>query len=187
MKPSTVSRSIGRTSRANTTIRDVANHAGVSPATVSRVLNGGYPVAEIKRTQVERAVRELGYIRNAYAQALRRTSSGVVGVIIHDVADPFFAQIAAGIQEVAAGPRRPGGPEGGGSARARRHIGRRLRRRADGPRRRPGPHNGQRAHAGDWSVLNAHRSRGHRPRAAAADAARLPGEGAVGRPTRVGL
>ena len=102
MKPSTVSRSIGRTSRANTTIRDVANHAGVSPATVSRVLNGGYPVAEIKRTQVERAVRELGYIRNAHAQALRRTSTGVVGVIIHDVADPFFAEIVAGIQEVAA-------------------------------------------------------------------------------------
>src|SRR5215469_9979405 len=99
MRPSTVSRSIAR---ASVTIRDVANHAGVSPATVSRVLNGGYPVAEIKRAQVEKAVRELGYIRNAHAQALRRTSTGVVGVIIHDVADPFFAEIVAGIQEVAA-------------------------------------------------------------------------------------
>jgi len=99
MRSSTVSRSIAR---ASVTIRDVANHAGVSPATVSRVLNGGYPVAEIKRTQVEKAVRELGYIRNAHAQALRRTSTGVVGVIIHDVADPFFAEIVAGIQEVAA-------------------------------------------------------------------------------------
>src|SRR5215813_12402160 len=101
MRPSTVSRSIARAS-VSVTIRDVANHAGVSPATVSRVLNGGYPVAEIKRTQVEKAVRELGYIRNAHAQALRRTSTGVVGVIIHDVADPFFAEIVAGIQEVAA-------------------------------------------------------------------------------------
>src|SRR5262249_8212432 len=99
MRPSTVSRSIAR---ASVTIRDVANHAGVSPARVWRVLNGGSAVAEIKRTQVEKAVRELGYIRNAHAQALRRTSTGVMGVIIHDVADPFFAEIVAGIQEVAA-------------------------------------------------------------------------------------
>src|SRR5262249_56524017 len=99
MRPSTVSRSIAR---ASVTIRDVANHAGVSPATVSRVLNGGYPVAEIKRTQVEKAVRELGYIRNAHAQALRRTSTGVVGAILHDVADPFFAEIVAGVQGGAA-------------------------------------------------------------------------------------
>lgn len=99
MKATTLSR---LNSKANVTIRDVASHAGVSPATVSRVLNGGYPVAQMKRAQVENAVRELGYIRNAHAQALRRTSTGVVGVIIHDVADPFFAEIAAGIQEVAA-------------------------------------------------------------------------------------
>jgi LacI family transcriptional regulator len=83
-------------------MRDVADHAGVSPATVSRVLNGGYPVAGLTRAHVEKAVRALGYVRNAHAQALRRTSTGVVGVIIHDVADPYFAEIVAGVQEVAA-------------------------------------------------------------------------------------
>jgi LacI family transcriptional regulator len=88
--------------RANVTISDVARQAGVSPATVSRVLNGGYPVARLTRAHVEKAVHDLGYVRNAHAQALRGTSTDVVGVIIHDVADPFFAEIMAGIQEVAA-------------------------------------------------------------------------------------
>jgi LacI family transcriptional regulator len=86
----------------NVTISEVASTAGVSPTTVSRVLNGGYPVAKPTRLQVEKVVRELGYIRNAHAQALRGTSTGVVGVIIHDVSDPYFSEIVAGVQEVAA-------------------------------------------------------------------------------------
>jgi LacI family transcriptional regulator len=90
----------------NVTISNVASKAGVSPTTVSRVLNGGYPVAHQTRAQVEKVVRDLGYIRNAHAQALRRTSTGVVGVIIHDVADPYFSEIVAGIQEVAAANNR---------------------------------------------------------------------------------
>ena len=90
----------------NVTISEVATHAGVSPTTVSRVLNGGYPVAKPTRAQVEKVVRELGYIRNMHAQALRGTSTGVVGVIIHDVADPYFSEIVAGIQEVAAANQR---------------------------------------------------------------------------------
>jgi LacI family transcriptional regulator len=90
----------------NVTISEVATHAGVSPTTVSRVLNGGYPVARPTRAQVEKVVRELGYIRNMHAQALRGTSTGVVGVIIHDVADPYFSEIVAGIQEVAAANQR---------------------------------------------------------------------------------
>ena len=95
-----------KSSRGNVTISDVAGHAGVSPATVSRVLNGGYPVAAATRQQVERVVQDLGYIRNAHAQALRGSSTGVVGVILHDVADPYFSEIVAGIQEVAAAQRR---------------------------------------------------------------------------------
>lgn len=95
-----------KSTRGNVTISDVAGHAGVSPATVSRVLNGGYPVAAGTRLQVERVVQELGYIRNAHAQALRSTSTGVVGVILHDVADPYFSEIVAGIQEVATAHRR---------------------------------------------------------------------------------
>lgn len=91
---------------SNVTISDVASGARVSPATVSRVLNGGYPVAPGTRQQVEKVIRELGYVRNAHARALRTASSGVVGVIIHDVADPYFSEIVAGIQEVAAASHR---------------------------------------------------------------------------------
>ncbi len=97
---------MARAKSANVTISNVANKAGVSPTTVSRDLNGGYPVAKDTRAQVEKVVRDLGYIRNAHAQALRRTSTGVIGVIIHDVADPYFSEIVAGIQEVAAANNR---------------------------------------------------------------------------------
>ena len=95
-----------RRSNSTTTITDVARLADVSATTVSRVLNGGYPVSTATRARVERAVRELSYVRNAHAQALRIASTGLIGVIIHDVADPYFAEIVAGIQEVAATGQR---------------------------------------------------------------------------------
>jgi LacI family transcriptional regulator, galactose operon repressor len=96
----------GGRDNSTTTITDVARLADVSPTTVSRVLNGGYPVSTDTRARVERAVRELSYVRNAHAQALRIASTGLIGVIIHDVADPYFAEIVAGIQEVAATGKR---------------------------------------------------------------------------------
>ena len=83
------------------TITDVASRAAVSVATVSRVLNGNYPVAEPTRARVMRAVQDLGYVANAHARALIKSTSGTVGVILHDVSDPYFAEIVRGIQEVA--------------------------------------------------------------------------------------
>jgi LacI family transcriptional regulator len=83
------------------TISDVASRAGVSVATVSRVLNGNYPVAEPTKARVLTAVRDLGYVANAHARALIKSTSGTVGVILHDVSDPYFAEIVRGIQEVA--------------------------------------------------------------------------------------
>src|SRR5215471_8859826 len=83
-------------------ITDVARRAGVSTATVSRVLNRNYPVSEGVRQRVMVAVRELGYVANAHARALLTSTSGTVGVILHDVSDPYFAEIVRGIQEVAA-------------------------------------------------------------------------------------
>jgi LacI family transcriptional regulator len=83
-------------------ITDVARRAGVSTATVSRVLNRNYPVSEGVRQRVLEAVRDLGYVANAHARALLTSTSGTVGVILHDVSDPYFAEIVRGIQEVAA-------------------------------------------------------------------------------------
>jgi LacI family transcriptional regulator len=84
------------------TLVEVAARAGVSPATVSRVLNGNYPVAESTRQRVQQAVRELDYVVNAHARALLHSTSGIVGAILNDASDPFFAGIARGIQGAAA-------------------------------------------------------------------------------------
>ncbi|MFD3875514.1 LacI family DNA-binding transcriptional regulator [Streptomyces sp. NPDC058623] len=80
------------------TLAEVAAHAGVSPATVSRVLNGGYPVAGGTRTRVEQAVEELGYIANGPARALAAATSDLIGVLVHDVADTFFGILAGSLQ-----------------------------------------------------------------------------------------
>ncbi|MCP2169382.1 LacI family DNA-binding transcriptional regulator [Goodfellowiella coeruleoviolacea] len=84
------------------TLADVAARAGVSPATVSRVLNDSYPVSASTRDRVTRAVRELKYVVNGHARALAASTSMVVGVIVNDVSDPFFSQIVRGIQTEAA-------------------------------------------------------------------------------------
>ncbi|WP_433328339.1 LacI family DNA-binding transcriptional regulator [Spirillospora sp. CA-294931] len=86
----------------NATIRDVAALAGVSSATVSRVLNRNYPVAASTRERVENAMRELGYVVNAHARALAGSSNRTVGIIVNEIVDPFFAFIARGVEREAA-------------------------------------------------------------------------------------
>jgi LacI family transcriptional regulator len=84
------------------TLADVARRAGVSAATASRVINGSAkPVTEVLRDRVLRAVNELHYVPNAHAQLLARADRIAVGVIVHDVSDPYFAEITRGLQRVA--------------------------------------------------------------------------------------
>ncbi len=84
------------------TLADVAETAGVSLATASRVLSGrGYRVREELRRRVLAAARSLNYVPNAHAQALVRARTHVVGVVTHDVSDPYFAEIVRGVQRVA--------------------------------------------------------------------------------------
>jgi LacI family transcriptional regulator len=80
------------------TLADVATRAGVSAATVSRVLSGNYPVAGATRTRVLRAVEELQYVVNGPASALAASTSDLVGVLVNDIADPFFGIIASAVQ-----------------------------------------------------------------------------------------
>ena len=84
------------------TLADVARRAGVSTATASRIINGSpKPVADALRERVLAAVAELEYVPNAHAQMLARSDRSVVGVVVHDVSDPYFAEITRGLQQVA--------------------------------------------------------------------------------------
>src|SRR4051794_31368051 len=84
------------------TLYDVARHADVSPATASRVVNGSRRgVGEALRERVLRSAAELGYVANGPAQALARSVTSTVGVIVHDIADPYFTEIALGAMGVA--------------------------------------------------------------------------------------
>lgn len=85
-----------------TTIRDVAAHAGVSVATVSRILSGTYPSAPATRSKVMRAVRELDYVANANARGLAGASSHSVAIIVNSVISPHYAHVAQGVQTQAA-------------------------------------------------------------------------------------
>lgn len=92
----------GRPQHPHVTLDAVARTAGVSPATASRALNGTTRVRDDLLRRVRAAADELGYIPNAHAQALASASNNTVGVICHDVGDPYFAAIASGIMARAA-------------------------------------------------------------------------------------
>ncbi|KJK45054.1 LacI family transcriptional regulator [Lentzea aerocolonigenes] len=84
------------------TLAEVAKQAGVSLATASRVLNGSTrQVSEELSDRVLRTAEQLGYVPNASAQALARNSSSLVGLVVHDITDPYFSCIAAGVTRVA--------------------------------------------------------------------------------------
>jgi LacI family transcriptional regulator len=84
------------------TLADVAREAGVSLATASRVINGSErrPAPELAE-KVTTAAERLGYSVNAAAQAIARGVTSVVGLIVSDIADPYFSSIAAGVTEEA--------------------------------------------------------------------------------------
>lgn len=83
------------------TIRDVAKLAGVSVATVSRVLNNPAIASKEARELVLHAVATLGYRPNANAQALATQSSDTIGVVVMDVSDPFFGALVKAVDTVA--------------------------------------------------------------------------------------
>ncbi|MFC1408002.1 LacI family DNA-binding transcriptional regulator [Streptacidiphilus sp. N1-12] len=85
------------------TLGEVARHAGVSLATASRALNGSArTVGDALAGRVRASAEELGYLPNAPAQALARSSTATVGVLLHDIADPYFGALAKGATDTAA-------------------------------------------------------------------------------------
>lgn len=81
------------------TIKDVAARAGVSFATVSHVLNGTRRVSDAARGRVEQAVDELGYVPSALARALKTNQTRMLGVLVPNIVNPYFAELTRGIED----------------------------------------------------------------------------------------
>jgi LacI family transcriptional regulator len=89
--------------RSSGSLAHVAREAGVSIATASRVLNGSsHPVSDATRERVLEAARRLGYSPSALARALVTRRSRIIGVMVGDIVDPYFAEITRGVEDIAA-------------------------------------------------------------------------------------
>ncbi|MGH3158453.1 MAG: LacI family DNA-binding transcriptional regulator, partial [Streptosporangiaceae bacterium] len=85
------------------TMRDVAQAAGVSTMTVSRVINGQPGVLPETAARVERAIRRLGYQRNDTARQLRRKGqpTQIIGMLVDDLSNPFYATLTRAVEDAA--------------------------------------------------------------------------------------
>ncbi len=91
-------------SKTKVTMRDVAQLAGVSQSTVSRVLNGsdsGIPIGEETRQRVQDAIKTLGYYPNLYAGTLRGQKTRMIAMMIADIANPFYHAMVRSAQDIA--------------------------------------------------------------------------------------
>ncbi len=84
--------------RLRVTIVDIAHRAGVSKSTVSLVLAGNPVVRESKRARVQAAIAALGYVYNRGAANLRSARTSLIGMVINDLGNPFFMELAIGIE-----------------------------------------------------------------------------------------
>lgn len=83
-------------------LKDVAQHAGVSTATVARVLSGRIPVSETLAARVQQSVTELNYVPNGVARSLSRGKTNLLGLLVADITNPFYAEVARGLEDEAA-------------------------------------------------------------------------------------
>lgn len=82
-------------------IRDVATLAQVSPATVSRVINGTANVDEEKRARVLKAISDTGFVPNEVARSLFKKSAKIIGLILPSIKNPFFTELASAVEKTA--------------------------------------------------------------------------------------
>jgi LacI family transcriptional regulator len=83
------------------TVNDVARNAGVSPITVSRVINNSGYISQTTRDKVEKAIKELGYVPNSLARGLRSKKTNTLALIVTDITNPYFTLMARGVEDVA--------------------------------------------------------------------------------------
>src|SRR5436305_643399 len=85
---------------ARPTIAQIAQVAGVSVPTVSKVLNGRLDVSPQTREHVERIIEEYGFVRNRAARALRKGKTGLVDLVVPSLDDDYFLPILQGVEQV---------------------------------------------------------------------------------------
>lgn len=99
--PDPIDASANARRRKAATIRDVAQHAGVSTATVSKFMNGGQRFTREVEDRVTLAIRELGYSSNPMARGMITGQTGNVGLVVLDIANPHFTSLVKGASRVA--------------------------------------------------------------------------------------
>ena len=82
------------------TIKDVAEKAGVSISTVSRMINGNYPISDETREKITNAINDTKYQPNELARSLKNGRSKIVGVVVPNIANRFFMRLARGIENI---------------------------------------------------------------------------------------
>lgn len=88
-------------------VRDVADRAGVSPGTVSNALNRPEKLSPETLRRVHEAIAELGFVRNDAARQLRAGTNPAIGMVVLDIANPFFTDVARGVEDSLAVHARP--------------------------------------------------------------------------------
>lgn len=92
--------------KAKITLSTIAEHLGVSTATVSLALRDSSLVAKATREKIKASAAELGYIYDRRAASLRTSRSGIIGVLMHDITNPFYAEILLAIEDELEASRR---------------------------------------------------------------------------------
>lgn len=88
-------------SRKKISIEDIARKAGVSHTTVSRALRDSPLISPQVREEIKKIAREMNYVPNAIAQSLQTQRTNTIGVVVTSIADPFYAEVVEGIEQVA--------------------------------------------------------------------------------------
>ncbi|MDZ7962291.1 MAG: LacI family DNA-binding transcriptional regulator [Aulosira sp. DedQUE10] len=88
-------------SKRKISIEDIARKAGVSHTTVSRALRDSPLISPKVREEIKQLAREMGYVPNGIAQSLQTQRTNTIGVVVTSIADPFFAEVVEGIEQIA--------------------------------------------------------------------------------------